>query len=161
MWGTTGCDIVVFGWVIVREIVGKFGRDGDGNGVDGDDGSVSNRVISEVACMRSGSVCGSRMVSVVLYKRDGIGSDVSDPSEIKRVFQIPSPRSQRRLECWGSVLRDVGYTVLCAMPHVQLRLRRWYGWNGMGWSCKRRGPILKSSLVVGSKMMYLGCDKDQ
>ena len=32
----------------------------------------------------------------------------------------------------GSVLRDVGYTVLCAMPHVRLQLRRWYGWNGTG-----------------------------
>ena len=102
-----------------------------------------------------------RMVSVELYKRDGIGSDVSDPSEIERVFRIPSLRSRRRLECQGSVLRDVGYTVLCAMPRVRLRLRRWYGWNGTGWSCEHQGPILKSSLVVGSKMMYLGCDKDQ
>ena len=98
MWGTTGCDIVVLSRVIVRKIVGKFCRVGDGNGVDGDDGSVSNGVISEVACMGFGSVYGSRMVSVVLYKRDGIGSDKFDPSEIKRVFQIPSLRSQRRLE---------------------------------------------------------------
>ena len=118
MWGTTGCDIVVFGWAIVGKIVRNFGRDGDGNGVDGDDGSVGNGVISEVARVGSGSVCGSRVVSVVLYKRDGIGSDVSDPSEIKRVFRIPSLRSRRRLECRGSVLRDVRYMVLCAMPHV-------------------------------------------
>ena len=33
--GTTGCDIVVFRWIIVGKIVGKFGRVGDGNGVDG------------------------------------------------------------------------------------------------------------------------------
>ena len=49
MWGTTGCDIVVIGWVIVRTIVRKIGRVGDGNGVDGDDGSDGNRVILEVA----------------------------------------------------------------------------------------------------------------
>ena len=48
--------------------------------------------------MRFGSVCGSHVVLGVLYKRDGIGSDEFDPSEIKRVFQIPSLRSRRRLE---------------------------------------------------------------
>ena len=48
--------------------------------------------------MGVGSACGSRVVSVVLYKRDGIGSDKFDPSEIERVFQIPSLRSRRRLE---------------------------------------------------------------
>ena len=95
MWGTTGCDIVVFGWVIVGKIVRNFGRDGDGNGVDGDDGSVGNGVISEVACVGFGSACGSRVVSAVLYKRDRIGFD---PSEIERVFWIPSLRSRRRLE---------------------------------------------------------------
>ena len=93
MWGTTGCDIVVFGWVIVGKIVRNFGRDGDGNGVDGDDGSVGNGVILEVAHVGSRSVCGSRVVSVVLYKRDRIGSDMFDPSKIERVFQIPSLRS--------------------------------------------------------------------
>ena len=93
MWGTTGCDIVVISWVIVGKIVRKLGRVGDGNG-----GSVGNGVILEVAHMGFGSVCGLHVVSVVLYKRDGIGSDVSDPSEIKSVFQIPSLRSQRRLE---------------------------------------------------------------
>ena len=98
MWGTTGCDIVLIGWVIVRTIVRKIGRVGDGNGVDCNDGSDGNGVISEVARMGFGSVYGSRMVSVVLYKRDGIGCDVSDPSEIERVFWIPSLRSQRRLE---------------------------------------------------------------
>ena len=98
MWGTTGCDIVVIGWAIVGKIIGKFGSVGDGNGDDGDDGSVGNGVILEVARMGFGSVCGSRVVLVVLYKRDGIGSDVSDPSEIERVFWIPSLRSQRRLE---------------------------------------------------------------
>ena len=84
---------MVIGRLIVGKIVGKLGRVGDGNGDDGDGGSVSNRVISEVACMGFGSVCGSRVVSVVLYKRDGIESDVSDPSEIERVFWIPSLRS--------------------------------------------------------------------
>ena len=98
MWGTTGCDIVVIGWVIVGKIVGKLGRVGDGNSDDGDDGSVGNGVISEVARMGFGSAYGLRVVSVVLYKRDGIGSDVSDPSKIERVFWIPSLRSQRRLE---------------------------------------------------------------
>ena len=93
MWGTTGCDIVVIGWVIVGKIVGKIGRVGDGNGVDGDDGSDGNRVISEVAHVGVRSACGSRMVSVVLYKRDRIGSNMFDPSKIERVFQIPSPRS--------------------------------------------------------------------
>ena len=84
--------------VIVGKIVRKLGRVGDGNGDDGDDGLVGNGVISEVAHVGFGSVCGSRMVSVELYKRDGIGSDMSDPSEIERVFQIPSLRSRRRLE---------------------------------------------------------------
>ena len=93
MWGTTGCDIVVISRVIVIKIVGKLGRVGDGNGDDGDDGSVSNGVISEVARVGFGLVCGSHVVLVVLYERDGIGSDVSDPSKIKRVFQIPSLRS--------------------------------------------------------------------
>ena len=93
MWGTTGCDIVVLSRVIVRKIVGKLGSVGDG-----DDGSVGNGVISEVARMGFGSACSSRVVSVVMYKRDRIGSDVSDPSEIERVFRIPSLRSQRRLE---------------------------------------------------------------
>ena len=93
MWGTTGCDIVVIGWAIVGKIVGKLGRVGDGNSVDGDDGSVSNGVISEVARMGFGSVCGSHVVSGVLYKRDGIGSDEFDPSEIESVFRIPSLRS--------------------------------------------------------------------
>ena len=65
--------------VIVRKIVGKIGRVSDGNGVDGDDGSDSNGVILEVARMEVRSVCGSRVVSVVLYKSDGIGSDVFDP----------------------------------------------------------------------------------
>ena len=67
-----------------------MGRVSDGNSVDGDDG---NGVILEVACMGIGLVCGSYVVSVVLYKRDGKGSDVSDPSKIERVFQIPSLRS--------------------------------------------------------------------
>ena len=98
IWGTTGCDIVVISWVIVGRIVGKLGRVGDGNSVDGDDGSVGNGVISEVAHVGFGSACSSHVVSAVLYKRDGIGSDVSDPSEIERVFQIPSLRFQRRLE---------------------------------------------------------------
>ena len=98
MWGTTGCDIVVLGRVIVGKIVRKLGGVSDGNGDDGDDGSVGNGVILEVACVGFRSVCGSCVVSVVLYKRDGIGSDVSDPSKIERVFQIPSLRSQRRLE---------------------------------------------------------------
>ena len=93
MWGTTGCDIVVIGWVIVRKIVGKLGRVGDGNGDDGGDGSVGNGVILEVACMGFGSACDSCMVLVVLYKRDRIGSDEFDPSGIKRVFWIPSLRS--------------------------------------------------------------------
>ena len=93
MWGTTGCDIVVISRVIVGKIVGKIGRVSDGNGVDGDDGSDSNGVISEVAHMGVGSACSSCVVSVVLYKRDGIGCDVSDPSEIERVFRIPSLRS--------------------------------------------------------------------
>ena len=93
MWGTTGCDIVVIGRVIVGKIVGKLGRVGDGNGVDGDDGLVSNGVISEVARMGFGSVCGSHVVLVVLYKRDGIGSDEFDPSKIEQVFRIPSLRS--------------------------------------------------------------------
>ena len=98
MWGTTGCDIVVTRWVIVRKIVRKLGRVSDGNGVDGNDGSVGNGVISEVAHVGFRSVCGSHVVSVVLYKRDGIGSDKFDPSKIKSVFQIPSLRSRRRLE---------------------------------------------------------------
>ena len=89
---------MVISCVIVRKIVGKIGRVGDDNGVDGDDGSVSNRVISEVAHVGFGSAYGSHVVSVVLYKRDGIGSDEFDPSKIERVFQIPSLRSQRRLE---------------------------------------------------------------
>ena len=71
MWGTTGCDIVVLGRVIVRKIVGKLGSVGDGNGVDGDDGSVTNGVILEVAHMGFRLVCGLRVVSVELYKRDG------------------------------------------------------------------------------------------
>ena len=98
MWGTTGCDIVVIGRVIVRKIVSKIGRVGDGNSVDGNDDSDGNRVTSEVTHMGFGSAYGSHMVSVVLYKRDRIGSDEFDPSEIERVFQIPSLRSRRRLE---------------------------------------------------------------
>ena len=74
MWGTTGCDIVVISRVIVGKIVGKLGRVGDGNGVDGDDGSVGNGVISEVAHVGFRLACGSHVVSV------------------------PSLRSQRRLE---------------------------------------------------------------
>ena len=93
MWGTTGCDIVIFGRVIVGKIVRKLGSVGDGNGVDGDDGSVGNGVISEVAHVGFRSACGSHVVLVVLYKRDGIGCDVSDPSKIERVFRIPSLRS--------------------------------------------------------------------
>ena len=98
MWGTTGCDIMVISWVIVGKIVGKIGRVGDGNSVDGDEGSDSNGAISEAAHVGFRLACGSHMVSVVLYKRDRIGSDVFDPSEIKRVFWIPSLRSQRMLE---------------------------------------------------------------
>ena len=98
MWGTTGCDIVVIGWVIVGKIVRKIGRVSDGKGVDGDDGSDGNAVILEVARVGSRLACGSHVVSVVLYKRDRIGSDEFDPSEIERVFQIPSLRSRRRLE---------------------------------------------------------------
>ena len=99
MWGTTGCDIVLFEQIIVGEFAGKTGRVGDGNGVDGDDGSDGNVVILEVACMGIGVACGSHVVSVVLYKRDGNGSDMPDPSEIERVDWIPSVRSQSRLEC--------------------------------------------------------------
>ena len=54
---------------------------------------ISNGVISEVARVGFGLVYGSCVVLVVLYKRDGIGSDEFDPSEIERVFQIPSLRS--------------------------------------------------------------------
>ena len=90
MWGgTTGCDIVVIGWVIVR----KMGKVGDGNGVDGDHGSDGSRVILEVAHVGVRLACGSHVVSVVLYKRDGKGSDVPDPSKIERVDWIPSVRS--------------------------------------------------------------------
>ena len=77
MWGTTGCDIVVISWVIVGKIVRKLGRVGDGN-----DGSVGNGVISEVARVGFGSACGSRVVSVELYKRDGIGSDRSEERRV-------------------------------------------------------------------------------
>ena len=79
--------------VLSRVIVGKLGSVGDGNGVDGDDGSVGNGVILEVARVGFGSACSLCMVSIVLYKRDRIGSDVSDPSEIERVFWIPSLKS--------------------------------------------------------------------
>ena len=68
IWGTTGCDIVLLSRAIVGKIVGKLGSVGDGNGVDGDDGSVSNRVILEVARVGFRSVCGLHVVSVVLYK---------------------------------------------------------------------------------------------
>ena len=54
MWGTNGCDVVAISRVIVRKIVRKIGRVGDGNGVDGNDGSDGNGVISEVAHMGSG-----------------------------------------------------------------------------------------------------------
>ena len=91
--GTTGCDIVLLGRIIVGEFVGKIGRVGDGNGVDGDDSDDGNRVILEVECVGIGLACGSCVVSVVLYKRDGKGSDVPDPSEIERVDWIPSVRS--------------------------------------------------------------------
>ena len=77
---------MVIGRVIVGKIVRKIGRVSDGNGDDGDDGDDGNRVILEVAHMGVRSACGSRMVSVVLYKRDGIGSNMFDPSKIKRVF---------------------------------------------------------------------------
>ena len=60
MWGTTGCGIVVISRVIVGKIVRKIGRVCDGNGIDGDDCSDGNGVISEVACMVVGSACGSR-----------------------------------------------------------------------------------------------------
>ena len=63
-------------------------------------------------------MCGSCVVLVVLYKRDGKGSDMSDPSEIKRVFWIPSLRSRSRLEWQRSMLQANGYTVLGTMPHV-------------------------------------------
>ena len=89
---------MILGRVIVGKIVRKLGSVGDGNGDDGDDGSVGNGVILEVARVGFGSRCGSRVVSVELYKRDGIGCDVSDPSKIERVFRIPSLRSRRRLE---------------------------------------------------------------
>ena len=92
-----------------------MGRVSDGNGVDGDDG---NRVILEVACVGVGWVCGSHVVLVVLYKRDGKGSDVSDPSKIERVLPIPSPRSPSRLEWWRSMLWVGGYTVPGMMPCV-------------------------------------------
>ena len=87
--GYPGCDIMAISWVIVR----KIGRVGDG-----DDGSDGNGVILEVACVGVRSACGSCMMSVVLYKRDRIGTDMFDPSKIERVFQIPLLRSQRRLE---------------------------------------------------------------
>ena len=65
MWGTTGCDIVVISWVIVGKFVGKIDRVSDGNSVDGDDVSDSNRVILEVAPVGIRSACGSHMVSVL------------------------------------------------------------------------------------------------
>ena len=68
--------------------------------------------------MGIGSVCGSCVVSVVLYKRDGKGSDMSDPSEIERVFQIPSLRFQSRLQWWRLMFQADGYTVLGTMLHV-------------------------------------------
>ena len=99
MWGTTGCDIILFGWIIVGEFVRNSGRVDDGNSVDGDDGSDGNRVISEVARMGVRSACGSCVLPVVLYKRDRKGSNVPDPSKIERVDWIHSVRSQSRLEC--------------------------------------------------------------
>ena len=78
---------MVISRAIVGKIVGKLGSVGDGNGVDGDDGSVGNGVISEVARVGFGSACVSRVVSFELYKRDGIGSDKFDPSEIESVFR--------------------------------------------------------------------------
>ena len=77
-------------------------RVGDGNGVDGDDNCY--RVFSGAECVDVGSAGGLCVVLVVLYKRDGKGSDVSDPSEIKRVVQIPSLRSWSRLEWQRSML---------------------------------------------------------
>ena len=97
MCGTTGCDIMVIGWVIVGKIVRKI------DGVDGNDGSDGNGAILEVAHVGVGSVCSLHVLSVVLYKRDRKGSDVPDPSKIKRVDWIHSVRSQSRLECQRSV----------------------------------------------------------
>ena len=74
--------------------------------------------------MGVGLACGSHMVLVVLYERDGKGPDVSDPSKIDRVFQIPSLRSQSRLEWWRSMLLANGYMMLGVMPCVQLWLWR-------------------------------------
>ena len=93
MCGTTGCDIMVIGWVIVGKIVRKIDGVGDSNGVDGNDGSDGNGAILEVAHVGIGSVCSLHVLSVVLYKRDGKGSDVPDPSKIERVDWIPSVRS--------------------------------------------------------------------
>ena len=61
-----------------------------------------------------------------VYKRDGKGSDVSDPSDIERVFWMPSVRSQSRLECQRSVFQADECTVPGVMPHVRLWLQRWY-----------------------------------
>ena len=98
-----------------------MGRVSDGNSIDGDD---CNGVISGVAHVGVGSACGSHVVSVVVYTRDGKGSDMSDPSTIERVFQMPSLRSQSRLEWQRLMLGADGYTVLGVMPHVQLWLQR-------------------------------------
>ena len=107
--------------------IGNMRRVGDGNGVDGDDNCY--RVFSGAECVDVGSAGGLCVVLVVLYKRDGKGSDVSDPSEIKRVVQIPSLRSWSRLEWQRSMLWVDRYTVPVEMPCVQLRLQRWYRWD--------------------------------
>ena len=115
---------MVIGRVIVGKIVGKIGRVSDG-----DDGSVGNGVISEVAHVGFGSVCSLCMVSVVLYKRDGIGSDKFDPSEIERVFQIPSLRSGMMgvsvVGCW---IYGATCDAACAIMASEMV---WVEWNGL------------------------------
>ena len=77
-------------------------RVSDDNSVDGNDNCTDvNSVSSGVEHLDIGLACDSCVVSVVLYKRDGRGSDMSDPSEIER---IPSLRSQSRVEWWRLML---------------------------------------------------------
>ena len=74
--------------------------------------------------MGFGLVYGSCVVSVVLYKRDGIGSDEFDPSEIERVFRIPSLRSWND-GGWHCGMWDIQCQGQCCMCDCSFR-------DGMG-----------------------------
>ena len=71
-----------------------------------------------LGCVGDSPVCDSHVIAVVLYKLEGKGFGVPNPSGVKKLAQISSLRFQSRLECQVLVWRGGRLAVSGVMPYL-------------------------------------------